>query len=224
MTLAAAILVFSVSSLFCVDGALRAQRQSESSPSAPVSQQQSQAEQATPQAAKPSSPQAPAQTSVNKPKESAGNKTHRKKKVVPKSAACDPAANANSHDSSPAPGSAAGGGQTTSPATQTNCPPAKIIVREGGISEQSIQLAGNSSGDKATQKREAANQMLTVTETNLKQLAGRQLNATEQNSISQIRQFMGQSKSAAADGDLERAYTLAWKAKVLSDDLVNPKK
>ena len=66
--------------------------------------------------------------------------------------------------------------------------------------------------------------MLTATEENLKTMEGRQLSTAQQDSASQIRQFVKQSKSALATGDLERAQTLAWKAKLLSDDLVNPGK
>lgn len=42
--------------------------------------------------------------------------------------------------------------------------------------------------------------------------------------MNQIRQFMGQSKAAIDSGDLERARTLAWKAQVLSEELVKPEK
>jgi hypothetical protein len=35
---------------------------------------------------------------------------------------------------------------------------------------------------------------------------------------------MEQSKAAMSQGDLERARTLAWKAQLLSDDLVKPEK
>jgi hypothetical protein len=96
-------------------------------------------------------------------------------------------------------------------------------VRQGGITEQSIQLAGGSS-DEAPKKRGDANQLLKETEDNLKKVSGRQLSSAEQSSVSQILEFVEQSKSAAHDGDLERADTLAKKAKILSDDLVNPKK
>jgi len=97
-------------------------------------------------------------------------------------------------------------------------------VLQGGITEQSIQLAGGSAGDEATQKRDAANRMLATTDENLKKIAGRQLSAPEQGSVSQIRQFVKDSKSALEAGDLERAQTLAWKAKLLSDDLLDPQK
>jgi len=97
-------------------------------------------------------------------------------------------------------------------------------VRQGGIAEQSIQLAGGSAGGDTTQKRQSTDQMLLATEENLKKVAGIQLSGVQQSSVSQIRQFVNQSKSALVAADYERAHTLAWKAKVLSEDLVNPKK
>jgi hypothetical protein len=65
--------------------------------------------------------------------------------------------------------------------------------------------------------------MLDSTEGNLKKLSARQLSITEQDAVSQIHQFVDQSKAAVATGDTERARTLAWKAQTLSQDLVNPK-
>jgi hypothetical protein len=205
MTLAAAILIFGISSLTSIEPRLVAQSaaQSQSSASAPATQ-------------------APA----SKPKASTAKKTHPKKKAVP-AATCDPAAanstppGSESAPPSPQPGAA----QTSStPDAPKPCPPPKIIVRQGGISEQSIQLAGGAAGDGASQKREAASRMLATAEDNLKKIAGRLLSSAEQDSVAQIRQFVDQSKSALAAGNLERAQTLAWKAKLLSDDLVNPQK
>lgn len=66
--------------------------------------------------------------------------------------------------------------------------------------------------------------MLDAAESNLKKLEGRQLSDTEQDMVTQIRQFMEQSKTAVAAGDTERAHTLAWKAQTLSEDLVKPEK
>jgi hypothetical protein len=51
-----------------------------------------------------------------------------------------------------------------------------------------------------------------------------QLSATQQDTVSQTRQFMEQSKTAMAAGDFERARTLAWKAQLLSEDLAKPEK
>ncbi len=95
-------------------------------------------------------------------------------------------------------------------------------MRQGGTSEPSIQLAAGAEGDKAAQERNSTNQMLASTEENLKQIAARTLNSDQQDAVNQIRQFMDQSKSAAAVGDLDRARTLAWKAQLLSQELVKP--
>ena len=66
--------------------------------------------------------------------------------------------------------------------------------------------------------------MLQSTEGNLKKISGQSLNTTQQDTVSQIRQFIDQSKEALAGGDMERAHTLAWKAQLLSEDLVKPPK
>jgi protein-disulfide isomerase-like protein with CxxC motif len=84
-------------------------------------------------------------------------------------------------------------------------------------------LAGGSTGDQA-QKKDAASQMIAATEQNLNKLTGRQLSNAERESVIQIRQFVEQSRAALTAGNLERAQTLAWKAKLLSEDLIGPKK
>jgi hypothetical protein len=110
------------------------------------------------------------------------------------------------------------------PTPAKNCPPAKIVVRQGGTAEPRIQLAGGPTAAEATRKRDAVNQLLGATNQNLKKTAGWQLSSSQRDTITQTRQFMEQSKAAMADGDLERARTLAWKAELLSEDLVNPQK
>lgn len=64
--------------------------------------------------------------------------------------------------------------------------------------------------------------MLDVAEGNLKKIAGRQLSSEQQEMVSQIHQFMDQSKASVVDGDVDRARTLAWKAQLLSEELVKP--
>ena len=54
--------------------------------------------------------------------------------------------------------------------------------------------------------------MLATTDTNLKQISSRQLNATQQDSVSQIRKYMEQAKAAEEAGDVQRAQNLASKA------------
>lgn len=105
-----------------------------------------------------------------------------------------------------------------------NCPPPKIVVRQGGAIEPSIQLAGGPPTAQTSDQKNAAIQLLGTTEENLKKISGRQLSSEQQDTVTQIQQFMQQSKAAAANGDAERARTLAWKAELLSEDLVNPQK
>jgi hypothetical protein len=228
MTLAAIILFLSISSLTSVDTGLMAGSAppSDSFANAPVAQEQTAQHPTQPETTKPSSTQpSSTQTPASNPKASATKKVRSKKKGG-SPAGCDPApANANTPGSNAATGSPQPGGSQSSPVTdpEKNCPPEKTIVRQGGITEQSIQLAGGSAGDQA-QKRDAANQMIAATEQNLYKLTGRQLSNAERDSVIQIRQFVDQSRAALTAGNLERAQTLAWKAKLLSEDLIDPKK
>jgi hypothetical protein len=83
-------------------------------------------------------------------------------------------------------------------------------------------LAGAPTDNQASHQRDVVNQLLGVTENNLKKVANKQLNSTQQDTLSQARAFVKQSRSAIADGDLDRARTLAWKAETLSEDLIKP--
>jgi hypothetical protein len=188
-----------------------------------------------PAPSKPTSPSAtpapktPGQTTTTSPR------FHHQKRVLPPN--CNPAAaagqatsgstpDASKPDSSspssstPAP-SASGSAAKTAP---VNCPPTKVIVRQGGVSDPSIQLAGGGAGGKTSNERDTANQMLESTKANLKKIAGHPLSASQQDMVNQTRQFMEQAKTAADAGDLERARTLAWKAQLLSEELVKPDK
>jgi len=66
--------------------------------------------------------------------------------------------------------------------------------------------------------------MLNATDANLKKLEGRQLSANQQDMVAQVRQFMQQSQTAMDAGDFARSRTLAWKAQLLSEELVKPPK
>ena len=169
---------------------------------------------------------APQATPPAKPRSGTARTTHKrprhKKRVIPANCLSTPAPTTPATPADPvasSPESSAPPAATSS--APTNCPPPKVIVRHGGTSEQSIQLAGGSGG---TSQRDTANQMLGATEANLKKIAGNQLTPSQQEMVNQIRQFMEQSKAAVGDGDLERARTLAWKAQLLSEELVKPPK
>ena len=228
MTLANAIVFFAICFVSVDPGvAGPLMPQSDSAGSA----QSAPSNQTAPESTKTPSGEPPTQTPAKKPKADTGKKTSHTKKVAPAvTTACDPApTNGSSAGSSPEPAPRPGMTQETSTAEPPkNCPPPKKIVRQGGITEQSIQLAGGSS-DEATKKLGDVNLLLKKTDENLKKLteeklAGRQLSSAEQSSFTQILQFRDESQKAAKNGDLERANTLALKAQILSDDLVNPNK
>ena len=188
--------------------------QNSQSQSAPAQNQEENKQNA---AAAPAKAQA-GQTTATKP--------HRRKKKTTAGCGTLPAPNSTAASASSAKKSSAGSTDAqTSAGTKVvkNCPPEKVVVRHGGSTDPSIQLAGGATGGQATQEKATANQMLASTEENLKKLEARQLSASERATVTQIREYVEQSKSAITSNDLERARTLAWKAQTLSDDLANPK-
>jgi hypothetical protein len=196
--------------------------------SAPATQDSSQPAQSSAQPAKST---ASPQTQTPPAKKSVTARPRRRKKklaasnCVPASAAttATPAGAASPADPTHNPSNGVSTNQP--PATApTVCPPPKTVVRQGGTSEPAIQLAGGAVGDQAAQQRHTANEMLSATELNLKKVDETKLTVSQQDTLNQIHQFMDQSKSAAAAGDLERARTLAWKAQLLSEELISPQK
>jgi hypothetical protein len=162
---------------------------------------------------------APEKTSSGQTRPKTVKKTRHNKRSVPPNCVSAPATGGQPTAGS-TPSTSAQPATTTGNAA-TNCPPSKVIVQQGGTSEPSIQLGGGA-GSTTSPQRDTANQMLAATEANLKKISEQQLNSNQQDMVTQIRQFMQQSKAAVADGDLERARTLAWKAQLLSDELVKP--
>jgi len=71
-------------------------------------------------------------------------------------------------------------------------------------------------------QQRSTEQLTAATEENLKQITGRQLTPGQQDIVTQIKEFMDQSKSAIAAGDSERGHNLAEKAHLLSEDLLKP--
>lgn len=95
----------------------------------------------------------------------------------------------------------------------------KVIVRNGGARDNSVQLNPAMTEEQILHTKENTTQLLVTTDANVKALAGRQLSPTQQSTVAQIRSYMRQSKAASASGDLARAHTLAFKAHLLSDEL-----
>jgi hypothetical protein len=124
--------------------------------------------------------------------------------------------------SSSANSSAAKSGSANTTGAKKPCSPQKVIVKDGGSDEPIVQLKNDTPPAKASNELLSTEQLRLVTEDNLKKIADRQLTAKQQEMVNQIKQFMDQSKAAVADGDLERGHNLAMKARLLSDELLNP--
>jgi hypothetical protein len=136
-----------------------------------------------------------------------------------------PASTAQTSDatnhSQPQSGNSAKSPNRPSQASAKPCLPPKKIVRNGGSNDPKIELLGGNPSQQASDQR-STEQLDAAIEENLKKLAGRQLNPNEQDTVNQIRQYMEQSKQAIAAGDPERAHNLAIKARLLSDQLLQP--
>jgi len=98
--------------------------------------------------------------------------------------------------------------------------PRKIMVREGGASEPAAQIAPDMTPAEAASQRQNAERLLGSSDDQLRVLAGRTLDAQQQETVGQIRNYMVGARSALQEGDLRRANTLAQKAHLLADDLV----
>jgi hypothetical protein len=105
-------------------------------------------------------------------------------------------------------------------ASAPNGAPHKTVVREGGASEPAAQIAPGMTPAEATHQRHNAEQLLGATDDKLKRLAGRPLDAKQQEAVGQIRNYMEGARSALKEGDVRRANTLAQKAHLLSEDLM----
>lgn len=100
----------------------------------------------------------------------------------------------------------------------------KTIVRDGGTDETTVDLSPGPSPQQATRQTESTRQLLAATDANLRKIAGRQLSPSQQDTVKQIKSYMGQASKAETEGDAQRAHNLAVKASLLSADLAGPEK
>ncbi len=97
--------------------------------------------------------------------------------------------------------------------------PSKVVVRNGGAKEGSAQLTPAVNPAQAQSQRANTASLLAATDVNLKRVAGRQLTPAQQSMVEEINTYMRQAKAAEASADTNRAQTLAYKARLLSDEL-----
>jgi hypothetical protein len=97
--------------------------------------------------------------------------------------------------------------------------PPKPVENASKPPAQQGQLTASVTQGQALQQRVDTAQLISTTENTLRVLT-RQLSTDEQAMVQHIRSFIKQSQTATTEGDLERAYNLAFKARQLSDELV----
>jgi outer membrane biosynthesis protein TonB len=159
-------------------------------PPAPVAPQSEQTTPTPPQAPPPAAPEASAGQKQS-PQTHKSSKKKRKKTTAKKPSATQPSG------------------------TQ----PGKVVVRNGGVRDDSTQLAPGMSKEQELHQRETISGLLAATDTNLNKIAGHQLAPAQQDVVDQIHSYVRQAKTASDSGDLARAHTLAFKAQLLSDEL-----
>lgn len=105
------------------------------------------------------------------------------------------------------------------PATARNIPP-RIVVKPDAAEPSATpgQISPSPSGGDVSHDQATTEQLLQSSESNLNGIK-RQLSQDEQAIVTQIRDYVNQSRQAIKANDLARARTLALKAHLLSDEL-----
>jgi len=97
--------------------------------------------------------------------------------------------------------------------------PRKTVVRQGGVDEPKAQIVTGMTPEEASRQRQRAEQSLTTTVETLERIDPQVLSAQQQETVSQIHNYMEGARSALKEGDISRAHTLAMKAALLAEDL-----
>jgi hypothetical protein len=105
-------------------------------------------------------------------------------------------------------------------AAQDATGPRKKVIRNGSTADPVVQLAPSVTDQQASQQRQSTAQLLAATDANLNKISARQLSSSQQDMVNQIRNYVQQAKEAEKAGDLQRARNLAFKAQLLSDEVL----
>jgi hypothetical protein len=97
--------------------------------------------------------------------------------------------------------------------------PRKVVVRHGGADEPTAQIVTGMAPEEADRQRQHAEQLLKSIDGILGRADPHAYNVPQQETVSQIHNYMEGARSALKEGDIERAHTLAMKAVLLAKDL-----
>lgn len=109
------------------------------------------------------------------------------------------------------------GGKKRAAATDER--PRKVIVRRGGADEPTAQIVTGMAPEKANRQRQRAEELLKSTDEILRRADPHAFDVPQQETVSQIRNYMEGARAALKEGDISRAHTLALKADLLANDL-----
>lgn len=98
--------------------------------------------------------------------------------------------------------------------------PRKVVVRKGGAVAPPAQIASGMDPTEAARDRQDADKSLNYADSQLKALANRTLNPQQQETVGQAHNYIAGARVALKEGDVQRANTLALKARLLADDLI----
>jgi len=110
--------------------------------------------------------------------------------------------------------------KTATPTATENSDASKKVVSQGSTAEPTMQLAPSLTDEDSVKLKDSTTKQRKDAETNLESATAAGLKPEQQETASQIKKFLDQSKDAEKEGDLPRASSLANKAKVLSDSLL----
>lgn len=109
------------------------------------------------------------------------------------------------------------------PVASSGAGPTKTVVRNGSTPDPTVAISPDLSDQETSRKLNSTDRLLASADANLKQIANRQLSGSQEDTVKQIKVYMEQARTAAKNGEVQRAYTLANKANMLSADLAAPK-
>ena len=101
----------------------------------------------------------------------------------------------------------------------TDSGPRKVVVREGGTDEPTAQIVTGMAPEEAGREREDAEQLLKKTVSTLERIDPDMFDRQQQETMSQIHNYMAGARAALKEGDIARGHTLAVKASLLAEDL-----
>src|SRR5580704_968246 len=76
---------------------------------------------------------------------------------------------------------------------QTGTTPATTVIKNGGTDEPTVDLSPEVNQKQASEQTVRTNQLLANSDANLKKISGRQLSASQQDTVKQIQSYMDQS-------------------------------